>query len=184
VALSQLLDDAPAEGVTLKWLIGKLEYRSFGVVLLFLALLGMLPGVSVLAGVMLLVPAIEMILAHRRPMFPQRIGSLHFKTRRVAAIIDRTVPVLHCLERFVRPRWQFPLEVTKRAVGILVLVLGLTMFIPIPLSNIPPAILIILTAVAYLEKDGVLLCAAAGATFLLLAGLTEIAWQTASVLHL
>jgi hypothetical protein len=145
--LDELLGVAPAETVTLGWLIGRLGDRSFGVVLLLLlGLLGLLPGVTILAAVLLLVPAIEMVLANRGPVFTQRLASLHFGTRRLVALIERAVPVLIYLERFIRPRWPIPFEATKRVIGIVVVFLGLTMLAPIPFSNIPPAILIILTA--------------------------------------
>ena len=49
---------------------------------------------------------------------------------------------------------------TKRVVGLIVLLLAATLFIPIPLSNIIPGVLVMLAAFAYLEEDGILLCIA------------------------
>ena len=57
--LNDLLGDAPKEQVTLEWLMGRLGDRSFGLVLLLLALLGLLPGVSAVAGVLLMVVAVQ-----------------------------------------------------------------------------------------------------------------------------
>jgi hypothetical protein len=65
---------------------------------------------------------------------------------------------LSSLERFIRARWQTPFEATKRVVGGAVLLIAL-LFVPIPLSNVPPALTIVLLAFAYLEEDGALLCA-------------------------
>ena len=39
---------------------------------------------------------------------------------------------------------------------------------PVPFSNIPPAVLIILIALAYIEEDGLLLCLAFLAAFILI----------------
>jgi hypothetical protein len=50
-----------------------------------------------------------------------------------------------------------------------VLLLSLTLFIPVPLSNIPPAAVISLVAFAYLEEDGALLSLALIAALVLLA---------------
>jgi hypothetical protein len=50
-----------------------------------------------------------------------------------------------------------------------VLLVSLTLFVPVPLSNIPPAVLISLVAFAYLEEDGALLSLALIAAFILLA---------------
>jgi hypothetical protein len=49
---------------------------------------------------------------------------------------------------------------------LLSLVLLLT---PVPLSNLPPAIVISLIALAYIEEDGLLLCAAFLAAIILIA---------------
>ncbi len=56
VVLDDLLGREASEQVTLGWLMDRLGDRSFGVVLLVLALLGLLPGVSAVAGVLLMVP--------------------------------------------------------------------------------------------------------------------------------
>jgi hypothetical protein len=178
VVLDGLLGAAPAESVTLGWLVGSLGRRSFGVVLLLLGLLGMLPGISVLAAILLLVAAFEMALANRRPVFTRRLATICFPTRRLATLIRRAVPVLSYLERFIRPRWLTPFEATKRIVGMVVLLLGLSMLAPIPFSNVPPAILVMLIAFAYLEEDGVLLSVALGAALLMLVALGTIIWQT------
>jgi hypothetical protein len=44
-------------------------------------------------------------------------------------------------------------------IGFVVFLLGLGLFVPLPLSNIPVGLTIILVAFAYLEEDGVLLAA-------------------------
>jgi hypothetical protein len=180
VVLHDLLNSAPAERVTLGWLMRRLGARSFGIVLLLLGLLGLLPGVSAVAGVLVTVPVSQMILARSGPVFPRRVASRQFETRRLAGVIRRTVPVLRFLERLIRPRWPTPFEMTKRVVGFMVLLLGASLLAPIPLSNLPPALLIVLIAFAYLEEDGMLLCAALSAALLLFAVLAAAGWQTLS----
>ncbi|WP_454021005.1 exopolysaccharide biosynthesis protein [Azospirillum sp. Marseille-Q6669] len=180
VMLNGILGEAPAEYVTLDWLAGRLGHRSFGVVLLLLALLGVLPGVSAMAGVLLTIVAFQMVLDHPGPAFPRRIATRHVETRRLATIIRRAVPVLRCLERFIRPRWATPFTATKRAVGGVVLLLGASLLIPVPLSNLPPALLIVLIAFAYLEEDGALLCVALVGALLFSMIVVGAAWQAMS----
>lgn len=180
MVLHELLDDASAEVVTLGWLVDRLSDRSFGIVLILLGLLGLLPGVSAFAGMLLTVPAFQMMMARSGPVFPYRVASRHFETRRLVRVIRRTVPVLRYLERVIHPRWATPFETTKRIVGGVVLLLGVSLLAPIPLSNVPPALLIILIAFAYLEEDGVLLCVALAAVLIFFTTTAAAVWQAMS----
>jgi hypothetical protein len=167
--LSALVEEATTERVSLGWLIDRLGERSFGIILLLLAFLALIPGVSPIAGILLTVPAFQMIRAHAGPVFPRRLASRCFETRRLVAIVRRAVPLLRYLERFIYPRWMTPFEATRRLVGGVVLLVSLTLFVPVPLSNIPPAMVISLVAFAYLEEDGLLLSLALLGAFALLA---------------
>ncbi|NUB11361.1 exopolysaccharide biosynthesis protein [Azospirillum brasilense] len=148
VILNGILGEAPAEHVTLDWLAGRLGHRSFGVILLLLALLGVLPGISAMAGVLLTIVAFHMILDRPGPAFPRRIATRHVETRRLAAITRRAVPVLRYLERFIRPRWAAPFTATKRVVDDVVLLLGASLLVPVPLSNLSPGAALLLSVIA------------------------------------
>lgn len=94
-------------------------------------------------------------------MFPRRIAVYPIPTRHLAALVQRAVPVLRYLEKAIHPRWQTPLDPTGRLVGVVVLVLSVALvFIPIPTSNVVPALTIILISLAWLEEDGLLLAIA------------------------
>ena len=101
VVLHDLLGHASADAVPLSWLIGRLGNRSFGIVLILLAILGLLPGVSALAGVLLMVPAFQMIMTRPGPVLPRYIATRRIKTRRLVRMIGRFVPVLRYLERVI-----------------------------------------------------------------------------------
>jgi hypothetical protein len=160
VVLEHLIRDAPADHVTLAWLLGHLRTRSFGIILLLLGVCGLLPVVSPVAGLMLAIPAFQMIRAHPAPIFPRRVGQRPVATAKLTAMLKRIMPVLRYLERFIRPRWPTPFEITKRVIGGFVLLLGVCLFAPLPLSNIPVSLTIVLVAFAYLEEDGILLALA------------------------
>jgi hypothetical protein len=169
VVLQRLHDDIPAERFTLGWLMHSLHKRSFGIVMLLLALVAIAPGLSVLAGLILMIPAFQMMTGKPAPAFPRSIAMRSLPTRYLAAVLQRSVPVLRYLERVIHPRWHTPLEATKRTVGIVVMVLsGTLVMIPIPLSNIVPALTIALISLAYIEEDGVLLLIAMLAALIVL----------------
>ena len=174
--LSELLDEAPPDRVTIGWIMNTLHDRSFGLVLFLLALIALVPGLSMFIGVLLVLPAGQMILARDHPILPGMLARRSLPTRRFARLIDRVVPVLRWIEALIRPRWPLPLVATKRLVGGAVLLLGLTLVAPIPLSNVVPALAIMLIALAYLEEDGVMLAIALLVALVSLAMTAALVW--------
>ncbi len=156
---------------------GRAGRPSFGVVLLLLALLALLPGVSAVAGVLFAVTAFRMVLARPGPAFPRRVAARRFEAERLARAVRRVVPVLRWLERFIRPRWATPFGATKRAVGGVVLLLAASLFALVPLSNVATAMAIVLIAFAHLEEDGLLLAIALAAAPAMLAVAALAAWE-------
>lgn len=179
VLLEGLMHEAPAATVSLGWLVDRLGPRSFGLVLLLLGLLALLPGIAIVAGLLLAFPASQMLRGHVAPVFPQRIAARGLPTQRLAGLIRRSLPALRVMERVMRPRFPTPFQTTKRLVGALMLLLGvLLLATPIPLSNIPYAMAIILLAGAYLEEDGIALCLALALAMIAFAAGAVVVWMT------
>lgn len=178
VVLQRLHDEVPPDHFTLGWLMHSLRKRSFGIIMLLLALVATVPGLSIVAGLLLMIPAFQMIAGKPAPVFPRRIATRALPTRHLAAVVQRSVPLLRYLEKVVHPRWHTPLEATKRLVGAVVVVLSATLvFIPIPMSNVVPALVIALISLAYLEEDGVLLSIALLAAVIVLTAATAAVWE-------
>ena len=179
VVLQRLHDEAPTDHFTLGWLMHSLRKRSFGIVMLLLALVATAPGISIVAGLLLMIPAFQMIAGQPAPVFPRGIAARPLPTRRLAALVQRAVPVLRYLEKVIHPRWPTPFEATKRLVGAVVLILSATLvFTPIPLSNIIPALVIAMISLAYLEEDGLLLSIALLAAIIVLGIELVAVWET------
>ena len=179
VVLQRLHDEAPTDHFSLGWLMGSLHERSFGLIMLLLALIAMAPGVSIVAGLLLMIPAFQMIAGWPAPVFPRRIAARPLPTRHLAALVQRAIPVLRYLEKVIHPRWPTPLEATKRFVGTVVVILNATLvFNPIPLSNVVPALTIALISLAYLEEDGLLLSIALLDAVVVLTVELALVWET------
>jgi hypothetical protein len=176
VVLDDLLKGAAEDHVTLDWLLENLSERSFGIVMLLLGLLALIPGVSGVIAVLLAIPAIQMMLGRKAPIFPGFIARRRLPTQRLARLIARINPTLRRLERVIRPRWPTPFEATKRTVGFVVLLLGALILVPVPFSNIVPALVVMLLSFAYLEEDGVVLCVALVAALATLAFAGAVVW--------
>ena len=178
VVLQRLHDEMPTDYFTLGWLMPSLHKHSFGIIILLLALVAITPGLSILAGLLLMIPAAQMIAGKPAPVFPSRVASRSFPARRLAAVLQRAIPMLGYIERVVHPRWHTSPEATKRLVGAIVVILSATLvFIPIPLSNVVPALVIALISLAYIEGDGLLLSIAMLAAIVVLVLATAALWE-------
>jgi hypothetical protein len=178
VVLQRLHDEVPTDHFTLGWLMHSLHKRSFGIIMLLIALVAIAPGLSIVAGLLLMIPAFQMIAGKPAPVFPRRIATRPLPTRHFVAVVQRSIPVLRYLEKMVHPRWHTPPEATKRLVGAVVVMLSATLvFIPIPLSNVVPAAVIALIALAYIEEDGVLLSIAVVAAVIVLTVAIAAIWE-------
>src|SRR3984893_3378999 len=178
IVLQRLHDEAPTDHFTLGWLMHSLHKSSFGIIMLLLALVAIAPGASIVAGLLLMIPAFQMIAGNPAPVFPRRIATRSLPTRHLAAVVQRSIPVLRYLEKVVHPRWHTPLKATKRLVAAVVVILSTTLvFIPVPLSNVVPALVIALISLAYLEEDGVLLSIALLAAVIVMTVATVGVWE-------
>jgi hypothetical protein len=174
--LENLLDQAPADYFTLDWLMSTLHERSFGIVILFLGLLATAPIGSTVPGLLLAVVAVQMIAGRRELVFPRFITARRLPTRYLFRLGGRAIPVLRHLEKAVHPRWPTAFEAAKRFIGVMVLLLTAVLLLtPVPLSNVAPAIVIALMALAFIEEDGLVLC------FALLAAVVLITLASAAV---
>ena len=133
--LQQLHDQAPAGPVTLQWLMGRLRQQSFGMIILILAIAAAAPGVSVLAG-LLLVPSFQMMIVLSANSHSRWIATRELPTRHVGAVVRRAIPILKYLERAIYPRFATPPGPTGRVVGVVIFVLSIRLLLaPLPLSK-------------------------------------------------
>ena len=176
--LQRLHDEAPPGHFTLAWVMVHLRQRSFGMIMLLLALVAIVPGISIIAGLLLMIPAFQMLFGRPAPVFPCPIATRALPTRHLAALVQRAVPVLRYLEKLIHPRWPGLFQATSRLVGIVVVMLSLAVVLaPIPLSNVVPALLIVMISLAYLEEDGLVLLIALMAAVVVLGVAFATVWE-------
>ncbi len=177
-ALRALADEARDDTITLDWLLGRLKRRSFGMIILLLALVGLIPGVCNIAGILLMIAAVQMLLGRASPRFPAAIAARGLPARHFVKLVDRALPVLRRLETMVHPRWPIAMTLLDRFSGVAILLLALVIStIPIPVSNVAPALGIGLLALATLEQDGMLLVGAMALAAVMVLALAFAGWQ-------
>ena len=156
----------------------RLQKQSFGLIMLLLAIVAIAPGISIVGGLLLLIPAFQMIAGRVAPVFPRWIADRPLPKKHLGAVVQRAISVLQYLEKVVRPRCRTPPELTKRVVGIFVVLLSARLLLmPVPLSNILPAILIAMISLGYLEEDGILLSISLLAAAVVLAVDLRLVWD-------
>jgi hypothetical protein len=177
--LQELIRQAPAEYVTVGWLTSTLHRHSFGIIMLSLGLLATAPVGSTIPGVILAVMAVQLMVGSAEPVFPHFIMTRRLPTKQLLRLGDRTIHVLKYLEKAVHPRWPTTFEAAKHAVGVMVLLLTVVLLLtPVPLSNVPPALVISLISLAYVEQDGLVLSAAFLAAIILIGIASAAVWGT------
>ena len=180
--LDALVSQVPDRPVDLDWLLGHLDRRSFGLILLMLGLLVIIPGVATVATIILLFPAVEMMFGRTGPTFPAFLSKREFDFSRFRRFTVRVRPALIAIERVTKPRWSARRDATDRLVGILVFVLALTAMWPLPLVNVIPGVLIAVVAIAYLQEDGALLLAVAVPAIAWIASFGWTVWASAGAI--
>ena len=165
VALAQLVAQAPKDQVTLGWLVNNLQKRAYGLLLLILSVVGLAPGVATIIGLVIAIPAVELMLGRKTPALPRFLTAKAISTEKFAAAVNRLIPFFRAMEMVVRPRFHLPFRVTNEIVGLLVFLLALTLFAPFPF-NIIPTLVIMLISFSYLQEDGVFLCLSFAAAIL------------------
>ena len=176
--LQKLHDEAPAGHFTLDWLMGSLQKQSFGLIMLVLAIVAAAPGISLVGGLLLLIPAFQMIAGRPTPVFPRWIADRPLPTHHLGAVVERAIPVLRYLEKAIHPRCPMPRGATKRTIGFAVVMLSARLILtPIPFSNILPALVIALISFAYVEEDGLMLSICLLVGFVVIAADLAIVWE-------
>lgn len=161
--------------MSIGWLIAELGERSFGLTLLLMAVIALIPGVSTIVGLLIAWPSIQLILGHGKASLPQALARREIQVERLTRVIEIVVPRLAWVERLIRPRWSIVFKTVRRVVGTATLLVGLTLTAPVPFSHVVPALAIMLMSLAYLEEDGFALLLA------LFAALCSLAFTGAAV---
>jgi hypothetical protein len=174
VQLLRMLDRAKGAKVSIGWLMEELGERSFGLTLLVMALIALLPGASIVVGLLMAWPAVQLMLGYEKASLPSVMARREVGVAPLARIVAIAAPRLARAERLIRPRWPELFRKTRRLTGAAILLLGLTLISPVPFSQIVPALVIMMLALAYLEEDGfaLLIALAAALGSLAMTGVT------------
>ena len=170
VLVRRVLASLPARDVRISQLLVWFGRRSFGGLLVMLAALGLLPGIAVIAGLFIVVVGLQMLAGFRSPLFPKFVRGRTVDVNLVRAIGGRCLTFIEGLEKFVKPRWlSMTVPPIPNLVGAVVMALGTVIMMPLPFSNVLPAVALSILSVGQLERDGLMITVGLGAAVVALA---------------
>lgn len=156
--LSQIAEDESRERVSTGDLLAMAGDRAFGALIFVFALPNLVPtppGTSAILGLPLIILSFQLLWGRRTPWLPKAIAARSIARTDLAAVVRRTAPGLKRIERVLKPRLGWLVTaVAERMLALLLLILALILFLPIPLGNIFPAAAMCIIALALIEHDG------------------------------
>lgn len=159
-ALKQCTAALPEPRVTLGEILKLMGTSSVAFFCLVLAVPVLFPiaitGFSIPSGILIAAASFG-ILLDRTPWLPALILRRSFRTPTIVRMLTRTAAGMERLERFLKPRLLFLSQTqVRRFSGGVLLVNGLLLMLPLPIpfSNVLPALAIVLVSAGLLERDG------------------------------
>jgi hypothetical protein len=155
----------PDEVLQLGDVFAGLGERSFGM-LLFVSTLPAfipIPGIGgAVSGPLVILIGLQLLIGLHRPWLPRFIARRGPHRHAMASFRDRVSPWLARLERYVRPHAPALLDhrIASSFTGLLLSLLGLLLSLPIPFTNFVFGGLLLMFAMALLERDGRLMAVA------------------------
>ncbi len=151
-ALAERID---TEQVSLRTLTDRLGDRTFGVLLILTAAFNVIPFVSTFTGMLTVLLGLQMLFGMTHAGLPGRILDWQLPGEGVKTALLAFEPRIRAIEKFIRPRWQFSeAPIVDRINGFVIALLGLLIALPIPFTNLGPALVIIIMGLGLLERDG------------------------------
>jgi hypothetical protein len=159
--LLRLVRDFPGERLTMGDIVAALEDRTFGLLMLLLALpncppMPGIPFVSTVTGTPLAFFAAQLALGQRTPWLPERLLRRSIGRAELLRVLETIAPYVKRVERLLKHR--LPRLATgrgERAAAAVAFLLAVILALPIPGGNLLPAWAIVFFALGIIERDGV-----------------------------
>jgi hypothetical protein len=158
--LAAVLDRADEGDITVRSLVEAFGPGAFGLLLVLLNLPSVVFAPPVLAGIAAVPTAFfgaQMLLGHARPWLPEVLLDRTVAAPALRRVLATARPLLDRLDRMGRPRLAFAAgPVAFRLFGLSAIVAALIVLVPIPGTNVLPALSLVTMAVASIRRDGLL----------------------------
>lgn len=162
ILLKQLATGDGHDDLTLELLLESFRHRSYGLFLLLVLLPVFIPvpvGQGAFSGLLASLIGMQLLMQFEHPWLPAFIGQKPFKRQHIINFQKRFDRWLGYIEKLCKPRWEYLFDHTwARALsGLLLVILGILLALPIPFTNYPFGIIVLAFSFGFIERDGVLL---------------------------
>lgn len=152
----------PDETLPLQALLSGLGRQVFGMLLFIASLPAFIPvpGVAgAISGPLTIVVGAQLMIGMRRPWLPRALSRRGPQRASLVRFERRIAPWLDRLEYLVRPRLTIILDnrLASMFTGLLLVLLGILLALPIPFTNFLFGAIMLTYALALIERDGILM---------------------------
>lgn len=163
--------------LTLREVFEYLAGRGHAALMVVMALLTWLPGISVVTGPILVFVGLRFAFG-QRPWLPRWLLERRIQRSTIASMADKCEALERRTSRLLRPRaiglvrnlW------LQRALGVAVAICGVLLPLPIPFTNFPLALPVIIIGLALIEDDGLYAVIGLALALLVFSSLAAATW--------
>lgn len=163
VFLDRMIHDLPFDSsIRVGDLWARVEQRGFGMIMLLCTVLCMipLPGPNAILTIPLIIITGQMIAGFKTPWLPKFILNRSVKVNHIHTVFNYLSPFLTRLEKIIRPRYiKLVPRRNLRSIGAISFILAIVIALPIPIpgTNLLPALCVMAISLALLNRDGLVL---------------------------
>lgn len=163
--LDTLAEGAEGESLTLGGLLDQFRERAYGVFLLVSVLPAFVPlpvGAGAVSGPLVSLIGLQLLAQMAHPWVPRFLSRRPLSRDSVTRFRDRTSGMLRRLEKLSRPRNEILIDhfAARTFTGLLLVLLGFLLALPLPATNYPFGFILLAYAIALIERDGRLMAIA------------------------
>lgn len=160
--LEEIATGDGADLLSLGELLDRFSRRSFGLFLLLVLLPVFIPvpvGIGGICGPLISLIGVQLLLQFEHPWLPRFLSRRQFKRQLLINFQQRFGRWLQRLEKLSRPRHEevFDRVVWRAFSGLLLILLGILLALPVPGTNYPFGLIILLYSLGLIERDGIIM---------------------------
>ncbi len=158
-ALGRRMEALGSPVVTLGELVDGLGQAGIGMTILLLTLPALIPvpgPFGMVFGSLIAFVSVQLMCGARRLWLPEFVRRRPLPVASVKAMVDRGAPLFGRVEHWLKPRRMLRMTGIggRMALGAPLLLMGISVALPVPLGNVPPAASLICLALGLMMRDG------------------------------